>query len=441
MATPIKTALQSLPEDPGVYIYRNSQEEVIYVGKAINLKHRIRSYFQNTAKLGPKTEALVANIVYLETIKVESEIEALLLEAELIKTYQPRYNIELKDDKSPIYIKITTGEDFPRISTVRREQLPNTTYFGPFPSSRAAKQVLRLIRRIFPYRSCQVIPKKPCLYYHLTLCDAPCVQAVSKSDYRKRITQIILFLRGRKSQLVKDLTKEMQLASSQLQFEQAAKLKSQIDAIAYVTQTFKNPIEYIQNPNLIEDQRQDTLKELSAALSPYLPNTGTLNRIECYDISNIHGSHAVGAMTVALEGEIKKGEYRKFKIRLPDKPDDFAMHAHMLERRLAHPEWPLTDLIVVDGGKGQVTATEQIIASSGYRIPLIGIAKRIEELVIKTDTGFASVVLPRNSKVLHLIQRLRDEAHRFGITYHRQLRSKAQTGLTKVSKAKERQRK
>lgn len=440
MLLPIKEALENLPQDPGVYLYYNAEKHVIYVGKAINLKNRVRSYFQKSENLGPKTQALVSNIAFMETIKVESEIEALLLEAELIKLHKPRYNIELKDDKSPIYIKITTNEEIPRISTVRREQLPGVTYFGPYPSSGSAKQVLRLLRRIFPYRSCQVLPKKPCLYYHLKLCDAPCVGHISPQDYQKRVKQIILFLQGKKKQLLRDLEKEMKQHSEELRFEQAAQTKSQIDSIHYVTQSFKNPIEYLENPNLVEDERQQTLGELAQALAPYL---GQINpqRIECYDISNIHGTNAVGAMTVATEGEINKREYRKFKIRLPELPNDFAMMQEMLRRRLKHDEWPMPDLIIIDGGKGQVTATLQVMAESGKNIPLVGLAKRIEEIVIKTSDGYTSVVLPRNSKALHLIQRLRDEAHRFGITYHRLLRSKNQTGIKKGSKAKEKMRK
>lgn len=440
MLTPISLAIQSLPEDPGVYLYYNADKHVIYVGKAINLKNRVKSYFQKSEALGPKTQALVSNIAFMETIKVESEIEALLLEAELIKLHKPRYNIELKDDKSPIYIKISTSEEIPRISTVRREQLPGEAYFGPYPSSSSAKQVLRLLRRIFPYRSCQVLPKKPCLYYHLKLCDAPCVGHISPDDYNKRIKQIILFLQGKKKQLLRDLEKEMKLYIEDLKFEEAGLIKSQIDAIHYVTQTFKNPIEYIENPNLIEDERQQTLQELADALSPYLA-INPPQRIECYDISNIQGTNAVGAMTVATEGEINKREYRKFKIRMPESPNDFAMHQEMLRRRLQHDEWPMPDLIIIDGGKGQVTATLEVMAQSGKNIPLVGIAKRFEEIVIRTDNGFASVVLPRNSKALHLIQNLRDEAHRFGITYHRLLRSKNQTGVKKGSKAKEKMRK
>lgn len=422
--TEIQTALTQLPSDPGVYLYYNSTKKVIYVGKAVNLKNRVKSYFQSLAKLGPKTQALVSNIAYLETIKVESEIEALLLEAELIKRYQPRYNIELKDDKSPIYIKISTNEDFPRIYTVRREQEAGATYFGPYPSAVTAKQVLRLLRRIFPYRSCVQLPQKPCLYYHLRLCDAPCVAKISKNDYAKRIRQITTFLKGKQKQLVREIEKEMLAASEAMLFEEAATRKKQLDAIQYVTQTFKNPIAYIENPNLIEDERQKILDELAEVLSPYLGRLESLARIECYDISNIQGTNAVGAMTVAQNAVLSKKDYRKFKIRTGETPDDFRMHQEVLRRRLHHDEWPTPNLIVVDGGKGQVSATSQILTELGKDIPLIGLAKKQEEIIVKSASSFESILLPRNSKALQLLQQLRDEAHRFGITYHRQLRSK-----------------
>lgn len=437
----IEQGLKELSESPGVYLYFNSSREVIYVGKAINLKNRVRSYFQKFESLGAKTQALVSNIVYIDTIQVESEIEALLLEAELIKLYKPRYNIELKDDKSPIYIKITTNEEIPRISTVRRESLPEVTYFGPYPSAATAKQVLRMIRKIFPYRSCQQLPNKPCLYFHLKLCDAPCVQQISTKDYRQVIKHITLFLQGKKKQLVKELEKELTQASEELRFEEAAKIKKQLDAIQYVTQSFKKPDVYIENPNLLEDQRHNVLLELREYLEPHLPTIAVPSRIECYDISNFQGTNAVGAMTVATDGAINKREYRKFKIKTKTTPDDYEMHKEVLRRRLGHQEWDLPDLIVVDGGKGQLSGALEVIAESGLAIPAIGIAKKMEELVIKTETGFQSLQLPRNSKALQLIQQLRDEAHRFGITYHRLLRSKSHTGSLKSSKAKERMRK
>jgi excinuclease ABC subunit C len=419
----VKHALAILPDKPGVYIYRNEARQVIYVGKAINLKNRVRSYFQSTEKLGPKTIALIANIDHLETLEVESEIEALLLEAELIKRYKPRYNIILKDDKSYIYIKISTNEEIPRVSTARREQLEGVTYFGPFPSAQTAKNVLKTIRRIFPYRSCKTLPKTPCLFYHLHLCQAPCAHYISPEEYKKVISQITLFLSGKRKELEKEITKEMEKASQELAFEEAAKLKKQLDEIHYITQSFRKPEEYIDNPNLKEDQRNAILDELQTHLKKYISIPNLPERIECYDISNIQGKQAVGAMVVFTGAEPDKREYRKFKIRTKDTPDDFTMMSEVLRRRFNN-DWPMPDLVVIDGGKGQLQIAIETIAAAGVSVPIISLAKRLEEIFVKTDNGFESIQLPRRSKALQLLQHMRDEAHRFGIRFHRSLRSK-----------------
>jgi excinuclease ABC subunit C len=419
----LKQALKDLPDKPGVYIYRNNERQVIYVGKAINLKNRVRSYFQSSEKLGPKTAALVANIEHLETLEVESEIEALLLEAELIKRYKPRYNIILKDDKSYLYIKITTNEDVPRVSTARREQLPGVTYFGPFPSAQTAKNVLKTIRKIFPYRSCKTLPKTPCLFYHLHLCPAPCAEYISKEDYRKIVNQISLFLEGKRKELEKNIMKEMEQAAEDLAFEEAARLKKQLDEIKYITTAFRKPEEYIENPNLKEDQRTATLEELQTQLRKFIQIPNLPQRIECYDISNIQGKQAVGAMVVFTGAEPDKREYRKFKIRTKNTPDDFTMMSEMLTRRFNN-DWPMPDLVVIDGGKGQLQVAIDTITAAGVSVPIISLAKRLEEIWMKKDNGFERILLPRRSKALQMLQHMRDEAHRFGITFHRSLRAK-----------------
>ncbi len=419
----VQKQVAELPDKPGVYIYRDESKQVIYVGKAINLKNRVKSYFQTPEKLGPKTAALVANINNLEYLEVESEIEALLLEAELIKRNRPRYNIVLKDDKSYLYIKITTNEDIPRISTARSENIPGVTYFGPFPSGQTAKNVLKTIRKIFPYRSCKTLPKTPCLFYHIKLCPAPCVEYISKEHYQQVVDQIILFLKGKRKLLEKDIEHQMKTASENLRFEDAARLKKQLDDMRYITQNFRRPEDYIENPNLKEDQRQETLQEISDAIKDYLILPSLPQRVECYDISNIQGKQAVGAMVVFTNAEPDKREYRKFKIRTKDTPDDFSMMREMLTRRFNN-DWPLPDLIVIDGGKGQLQVAHDVLNEIGLSLPVISLAKRLEEIFIKTDTDFVSVQLPRNSKALRMLQHIRDEAHRFGITFHRSLRAK-----------------
>lgn len=419
----LKIIVKNLPDKPGVYIYRDESRKIIYVGKAINLKNRVKSYFQDPDKLGAKTAALVSNIDHIEYTEVESELEALLLEAEQIKRYRPRYNIVLKDDKSYLYIKITTNEDIPRITTARNEDIKGVTYFGPFPSAQTAKNVLKTIRRIFPYRSCKTLPKTPCLFYHIKLCPAPCVGYISEEYYKRVVSQITLFLSGKRKTLEREIQNEMLKASEELRFEDALKLKKQLDDIKYITQNFTRPQDYIDNPNLLEDERQKKLEELKSYLSPYLTLPQAPNRIECYDISNIQGKQAVGAMVVFTNAEPNKSEYRKFKIRIKDTPDDYTMMKEMLTRRFNN-EWPLPDLVVIDGGKGQLDAAHDAIGQSGISVPIISLAKRLEEIFIKTDQGFAKVEIPHNKKSLQMLQYIRDEAHRFGITFHRSLRAK-----------------
>jgi excinuclease ABC subunit C len=419
----VKQQVNELPDKPGIYIYRDTEKRIIYVGKAINLKNRVKSYFQSTEKLGPKTAALVANINNLEYVEVESEIEALLLEAETIKRYRPRYNIVLKDDKSYLYIKISTNEDIPRISTARRENLPGVTYFGPFPSALTAKNVLKTIRKIFPYRSCKTLPKTPCLFYHIKLCPAPCVEYISKEHYQQVVDQIILFLKGKRKLLEKEIEKKIQHASDELRFEDAARLKKQLDDMRYITQGFRRPEDYMENPNLQEDERQRTLEELKFALKEHLVLPALPQRIECYDISNTQGKQAVGAMVVFTNAEPDKREYRKFKIKTKDTPDDFSMMREVLRRRFNN-DWALPDLIVIDGGKGQLQVAHEVLAELGLNLPVISLAKRLEEIFVKTGNEFVSIQLPRNAKSLRMLQYLRDEAHRFGITFHRSLRAK-----------------
>ncbi len=422
----LKETLSTLPEKPGVYLYHDSDNRIIYVGKAVNLKNRVRSYFQAPEKLGPKTAALVSNIDRIEYWEVDSEIEALLLEAELIKLHKPRYNIILKDDKSYLYIKIATNEDIPNVTTSRRENIKGVTYFGPFPSAQTAKSVLKTIRRVFHYCSCKAgqNTQKPCFYNHINLCPAPRAAEISEKEYRDEyLKQIILFLSGKKKQLIKELEKEMNVASEELNFEEAAKIKKKIDDLLYITQSFRKPEDYIENPNLVEDQRTKTLEELRHHVAQYLPLKNLPQRIECYDISNIQGKQAVGAMVVFTNAEPDKREYRKFKIRVKDTPDDFTMMSEMLRRRFNN-DWATPDLLVIDGGKGQLQAALDTLNAAGVTIPVISLAKRFEEIYLKVGNDFEKIVLPRNAKALQLLQHMRDEAHRFGITFHRSLRSK-----------------
>lgn len=427
----------------------------MYVGKAKELRARVSSYFQQLGILEEKTRILVSQIKSIKAIVVESELESLLLEAHLIKKYRPKYNIRLSDDKMYPLIRVTLKDKYPAVLYARRSDDPNSIYFGPFPSAVTVKSVLKTIRRIFPFQSTSNHPKRICLYNHLGLC--PCLPThdteEDRKEYKKNIRQIIKFLEGETRSIVRDLEKERDEESKSEKFEKAANLQKKIDALTYITQPFRKPFEYDLNPNLRSDNRQLELRGLQEALTSKGLITDQLSKIECYDISNIQGTNATASMVVLTDGEIDKNNYRKFKIKKGGKPNDFAMMAETLKRRLKHTEWEYPDLLIVDGGKGQVSAALDVFKESNITIPLIGLAKREETIIIPIDQknftkpegispvsssnerfhsklyganedNFIEVSLPKNSPSLHLIQRIRNEAHRFAITYHRKLRSK-----------------
>ena len=413
-----------IPHKPGVYQFKDKSGKIIYVGKAIDLYHRVASYFSKSFH-DPKTAVLVSEIASVETIIVESELEALILEANLIKQYLPRFNVRLTDDKDYLYIKITK-EEYPKILTARKQDLKGSLkYFGPFPSSTTVKNTLKLLRRVFPwcpgkgYRQ-RVAGNRPCFYYHLKLCPGACVGEISKEDYRKIINRFSKFMEGKVSLLMDELIIEMKQASEKQNFEEAAKIKRTIDGIGYLTQTNRVEV-YLENPNFLEDQRIKALEELQQALNL----TKIPERIEGYDISNIQGHEATGSMVVMTSGEIDKSQYRKFKIHITGKPNDYAMHQETIRRRMKHSEWKTPDMLLIDGGKGQVSAVFDTVQKTGPEefkaVPIFGIAKRMEWLY--TPDG-QEIKLPRSNKGLQLLQRLRDESHRFAIAYHRKLRGK-----------------
>jgi len=375
--------------------------------------------------LGLKTQALVEKIKKIKTITVNSELEAFLLEANLIKKYNPKYNARLTDGKTYIRAKITIGEKIPKVLLARREESKNSIYFGPFPSSNDLRIVLKLIRRIFPYQGVVNHPKRYCLYYHLGLCPCPPMFTTSQElkDYRKNIRHIVQFFEGQTKKIIKELENERDRESGREQFEKASDVQRKIDAIEFITSPRRSPFEYEQNPNLRTDIRNKELKELQKALETNGVKLGNLTRIECFDISNIGGVHATGSMVVFINGEKDSSEYRRFQIKRPPKviPNDFAMMREVVRRRLNHRDWQFPDLIIVDGGKGQISSVNKALFEINLEVPVIGIAKR-EELVITSD--FKTIRLPRNSDALILVRRIRDEAHRFAITYHRKLRSR-----------------
>lgn len=433
--------VKSLPHSPGVYKFIDAYGQIIYVGKAKSLANRVGQYFQKNLRDG-KTRQLVENIVDVEFIEVFSELEALILEAELIRKHLPRYNINLKDDKSYLYIVIRKEGDFKKVLTARRSDvIKSDRSFGPFPDSQTAKYIVRAIRRIFPFRDCSPVKyakykklRSPCLYGHIGLCTAPCVGRIDAKDYRLNINRIAQFLAGRQKNIVEDLRRKMNRFAKDLEYEEAEKIRKILNRFEYVQQSFRTPREFMENPYLVDDIYEMALKDLADAL-PVLDKGP--ERIECFDVANVSGKDAAVSMVVALNGRLERREYKKFKIKLKDTPDDFFMLREALTRRFLHEtredlvSWSRPDLVVIDGGKGQVGVAVEVLSTLDLGIPVIGLAKR-EETVVYFDTDFIELKLPKTSEGLKLLQRLRDESHRFARVYHHHLRSVSSLGARDI---------
>lgn len=375
------------------------------------LRKRVKSYF--------KPASLVSiNSANLDFIIVDSEFEALLLEAALIKKYQPKYNRMLKDDRSPLYITITK-EKYPRIYATRKH---NGTY-GPYLNSQTTKSVLRYLRSIFPYRTCKKLPKKACLYYGLNLCTGVCVnkEELYEKEYRQNIMHLKNLFSSKKDRVIKDLEKEM-LKNSKLQnYEKAKITRDRINDLNYLFQKRHFPRDYMENNFLINDIRHDELKGLSEII-----DVNSLEKIEGYDISNISGKQATGSMVVFINGDSESSLYRRFRIRTKNTPDDPYMMFEVIKRRLKHSEWTYPDLFLVDGGKTQITAALKALGEANIKIPVIGLAKQNEELIVPLGKSqYKRIKLKTNSVALNLIKRIRDESHRFAKKYHVYLRSKS----------------
>jgi excinuclease ABC subunit C len=580
----IQSVLNSLPHKPGIYIMKDASGTILYVGKAISLYNRVRSYFQESTDLSPKNRSMVAKIEDIEFLVVKNEVEALVLESNYIKQYRPKYNVLLRDDKSYPYIKVSLTEDFPRVYRVRSFSRDGNRYFGPYTNSGAVDATLDLLNKLFSFRTCrydatnwapprngeppagwkQKLLARPCTQYYIHRCIAPCVAYTTREEYHKVIQQVILFLEGRHDEVVDQLQEKMQAAAENLNFEEAARIRDHIKAVerilekqrvistegqddqdvialasgedetcaqvfffrngklvgreyfilqgtrestpgevmgSFFTQFYESsphiPAEIVveaepddravvqawlkekrkgavsitapkrgdklrlvemvkQNAReVLEQQRikwlsdsqktQLALEEIQAALNLAAPPY----RIECYDISNTQGTNSVGAMVVFEAGRPKNSEYRRFKIKTVEGPNDFASHQEMLRRRfrrqasseqaaseqqeaplasddaqaeqpLQH-EWTMPDLIIIDGGKGQLSAAMAVLQELHIDVPTVGLAKENEEIF--TPASPDPIILPRSSQGLYMVQRIRDEAHRFGITYHRKLRS------------------
>src|SRR5919201_1847498 len=549
----LRERLKALPDTPGVYLMRDGQMRVIYAGKALSLRNRVPYYFHQASLLPDHIRAMVERVHEFEVITTANEKEALVLENTLIKRYRPRFNIRLRDDKNYLYIKLPVNEDFPKIHMVRRPGSEGSKYYGPYTHAIALRTTLKTVRRVIPYRRCsdsEFALGRPCFYYHLNLCPAPCAGFINRDDYHEQLNQVANFLDGRSDDVVKRLKQQMQEAADKLEYEAAARYRDRLEAMermaerqkvlamsrydqdlfglaradgqgsvrvfsvregrlsgsenfdlvglgkdqsnadvlnAFVSQYYANAThipkevfvpEVLPDRALIEQwlserrgsqvsvkvpqrgkQREllqqaaanaeETMRQMRIRLDYDADRTASLLnalqtrmtlpalpvRIECYDISNIQGKYPVGSMVVFEDGRPKPAHYRHFRIKSVQGANDFAMLQEVLRRRFGRlarseegiPEEPsfsrLPDLVLIDGGKGQLSAAREVLESMGLAsVPTFGLAKEHEELFRPGESD--PLRLPLDSEALFLVQRIRDEAHRFAITFHRVVRRK-----------------
>lgn len=544
----IQEHLKTLPASPGVYIMKDKFGNVIYVGKAVSLKNRVRQYFQSSKNHSDKVRSMVKNIFSFEYIMTDSELEALILECNLIKKYKPKYNILLRDDKTYPYIKVTVNEDYPRVLKVRRILKDKAKYFGPYSNVSAVNDTIDIIRNIYPIRTCNIDMDKaiksgmrPCLNYHIKKCIGPCTGMVSKKEYMDMIDEILLFLSGKEDKLVGVLEEKMKAASMVLDFEEAASYRDKISSLkdvmekqkisnvqndsdqdviamanfdqeacvqvffirngkvsgrenfmlegvkdsdrstilgSFIKQFYMSQ-EYIPRELIVEEEFLDMeiMEEIlsskrGTAVSIRVPKRGdkralvlmvrknadeyllkfddlkkkkyeksigsleelgklldldakNLNRIEAYDISNIQGVDSIGTMVVYTKGIKDKKEYRRFKIKTVEGPDDYASMAEVLDRRLKHGNLP--DLILLDGGKGQVSAVKKVLEENGEDIPLWGMYKDDRHRTKGLLNGEKTIELDRTTSLYRFVAGIQEEVHNYSISYHRSLRDKKMT--------------
>ena len=431
-----------LPKSLGIYVFKSSKEilnvghsgflpraRFLYIGKAKNIRERVKNHFK---QLGFKENIFLDKTKKIGFIKTDSEIEALILEAKLIKKYQPKYNVLWKDDKNYFFVGQTL-EEFPRIFLTHQIKLQTinyklqTKFVGSFVDGKALKQTLKILRKVFPYRSCKTLPKRPCLWYHLGRCPAPCLIKTKleekilfekiKKECQKNAKNVFQIFQGEKTQVLKNLKKEMKEASKLQDFERAAKMRNQIEALEKI----------LANAKIFEPQLpQSDWQRIQEILKGILKSKRGISRIEAYDVSNIQGQLATGSMVIFVNGLPDKNFYRKFKIKISGKPNDIVMLKEILARRLKHPEWPYPGLMLIDGGKAQLSAALncKLQIANCKLIKVVALAKKKNELFIEGQKNpILLKTLPR--EIFNLILQLRDEAHRFAISYHKKLREGA----------------
>ena len=443
----VEAKLKALPQKPGVYFHKDKTGEIIYVGKAANLRNRVRQYFQKSRYHDPKTDVLVGGIADIEWAEVETEADALFLEAELIRRYQPRFNILLRDDKSSTFIRVDYKSSYPTVVLVRRPLDDGAEYFGPYINSNSIRKALRYLRRAFPYASSRPASKKRVsLHYHLGLDPGLEEGKTSLEDYRKNLKKLMQYFKGQRVAIVKELERDMKRAAAKKDYEQAAVYRNQLFAIKELNRQI-----LFSDHELLDANRDQALAEIAKLFA--LENAP--RRIEGFDISHMQGSDNVASMVVFINGLPDKASYRKFKMVAPGN-DDFAHMGEVIKRRF-RPEnikkWGLPDFVLIDGGKGQLSAAINAREQAGMvKIPMVGLAKRHEELVIdkqhslvgkpagifaasatsaggfvRETGGYYVLAMPNNSNLVKLLQRVRDESHRFAVSYHTSLKRARQT--------------
>ena len=434
--------LSIIPMVPGVYFFKDSNGEIIYIGKAAKLRNRVRQYFQTSRKRDPKTSALIREIADIEWLEVETELDAIFLEAELIRRYLPRYNILLRDDKALVYIRINYDSDYPTVDFTRRPLDDGARYFGPYSSVSAIRQALKYLRKAFPYATkVQPNQKRANLHYHLGLDPGLEDGKTSLEDYRANLRKLMGYLSGKRVSIISELERDMKRASNSQDFEKAAHIRDQLMSLRCLTDQIG-----FSDKEFGDISKEPGLRELAKLFN--LVNYP--RRIEGYDISHMQGTDVVASMVVFTNGVSNKTQYRKFKTKKEINNDFFNMQ-ETIRRRLKHlKDWGVPDLILIDGGKGQLDAAlkarEEIPEASN--IPFIGLAKREEQIVIESQRSkiklnhsliqemhghavlserFILITLPRNSNVVKLLQRVRDESHRFAVSYHSTLKTHRMT--------------
>lgn len=411
----LKAMVETIPFTPGVYFMKDEQGDILYIGKARSLRKRVRSYLANRFQI-PKLQLLMNKVVLIEYVETETEIDALLLEAQLIRKYKPWYNKELKDDKSYPLLKIT-GDRFPRLLMTRNKSDKKAVYYGPFTDAKLLREAINLVNTLFPIRKCQRLPKTACLYYHIGQCLAPCIKPEVKSQYDALVHEVRGFLGGGKKSFIEYLTERMFQAAKELRFEDAQFYKEQITALSRLKKkrfTLKKP-----ESGILLSATMELKKALNMETLP--------EKIVCFDVSNVQGDRAVASKVSFYRELPDKLEYRRYRIKTVTGINDYAMIQEALSRMIRGlkegKENFIPDIIMIDGGKGHLNAAYEILKREGFEEKeLISLAKRFETVYhAKTNT---EVALVKDSSALYLLQKIRDEAHRFAITYHRQLKQK-----------------